>query len=106
MKATRLFYDKALLPDGSTVEMSIWRLPELDPERPHGLKYSLYFGRLGLRIVAYDNERGKGDHKHVEGTELPYRFVSIERLVADFILDVEQARGRFRHEEASKGELP
>ena len=47
--------------------MSIWRLATTHPERPHGLKYSLYYGRPGERIVGYDNEWGKGDYKHIEG---------------------------------------
>jgi hypothetical protein len=65
MKAVRIFYDTALLPDGSIVEMVIWQLPSASPERPHGLKYRLFYGRDGQRIVGYDNERGKGDHKHI-----------------------------------------
>jgi hypothetical protein len=93
MKATRLFYDKTVLPDGGIVEMVIWQLPATDPERPHGLKYSLYFGRGGERIVGYDNERGKGEHRHVRGREMRYRFVSVQKLVADFLADVEKARG-------------
>lgn len=92
MKARRLFYDKTVLPDGGIVEMVIWQLPGVEPERPHGLKYRLYYGRDGERIVAYDNERGKGDHRHVRGRELRYRFVSAEKLVADFLADVEKAR--------------
>ena len=57
-----LFYrDKAVLPDGAIVKMTIWRLPEQTRERPHGLKYSLFYGRAGERIVGYDNEAGKGD---------------------------------------------
>ena len=92
MKAIRLFHDKTSLPDGSIVEMSIWRLPATDPERPHGLKYSLYFGRPGERFVGYDNERGKGEHKHIGGREMRYRFVSVERLVADFLTDVDRVR--------------
>jgi hypothetical protein len=91
MKAKRVFYDKATLPDGSIVEMTIWQLPKQSSERPHGLKYSLFFGRDGLRIVGYDNERGKGDHKHLGHTESPYSFVSVEKLVADFLADVERA---------------
>ena len=91
MKAMRIFYDKAVLPDGSIVEMTIWQLPKLSSERPHGLKYSLFYGRNGLRIVGYDNERGKGDHKHVGEMETRYRFVSVEKLVADFLADVERA---------------
>ena len=51
MKAKRIFYDKAVLPDGAIVEMTIWQLPKPSSERPHGLKYSLFYGRDGLRIV-------------------------------------------------------
>ena len=91
MKAKRLFYDKAVLPDGGVVEMTIWQLPARSAERPHGLKYSLFYGRDGERIVGYDNERGKGDHKHLGATQLPYRFVNVEKLVADFLADVERA---------------
>ena len=86
MKAIRVFHDKTTLPDGAIVEMSIWRIPTVDPERSHGLKYSLYYGQAGERIVGYDNERGKGDHKHFEGRESRYQFVSVEQLVADFFV--------------------
>ena len=91
MKAKQIFYDKAVLPDNSIVEMIIWQLPKPSPERPHGLKYSLFYGYDGLRIVGYDNERGKGDHKHFGEVESHYRFVSVEKLVADFLIDVERA---------------
>lgn len=92
MKARRIFHDKAMFPDGSIVEMTIWQLPEATPERPHGLKYSLYFGHQGERIVGYDNERGKGDHKHIGDAEFPYQFVDVDTLVADFIADIERIR--------------
>jgi hypothetical protein len=42
-------------------------------------------------VVGYDNERGKGDHKHLRGVEVPYRFVDVQTLVADFMADVEAA---------------
>ena len=92
MKATKLFHDKATLPDGSIVEMTIWKLAAANPERPHGLKYSLYYGRADKRLVGFDNERGKGDHKPIGGRELRYRFVSVEQLVADFLADVDSVR--------------
>lgn len=92
MKAKRLFYDKASLPDGSIVEMTIWQLPQATTERAHGLKYRLFYGRHGKRIVAYDNELGKGDHKHIGAVESRYRFVSVEKLVSDFLRDVDKAR--------------
>jgi len=90
MKAARIFYDKAVLPDGFIVEMVIWQLPTSSPERPHGLKYRLYFGRDGQRIVGYDNERGKGDHKHILDVEKRYKFTTPEKLVADFLADIER----------------
>jgi hypothetical protein len=90
MKAHRIFYDKVVLSDGAIVEMTIWRLPTTSTERPHGLKYSLFFGRDGVRFVGYDNERGKGDHKHLGETESRYKFESVEKLVADFLADVER----------------
>jgi Family of unknown function (DUF6516) len=91
-KADRIFYDKAVLPDGGIVEMVIWRVPEPVPPTTHGLKYRLFYGKDGERIVGYDNERGKGDHRHVKGRETAYRFVDPEKLIADFMADVERAR--------------
>jgi len=93
MKAARIFYDKAVLPDGGIVEMVIWKVPEPVPPTTHGLKYRLFYGINGERVVGYDNERGKGDHRHVRGRETSYRFVSAEKLVADFLADVEKVRG-------------
>jgi hypothetical protein len=73
--------------------MRIWRLPEGYGERPHGLKYSLFYGRAGQRIIGYDNERGKGDHRHYREREEPYAFSTPEQMVADFLDDVEPERG-------------
>jgi hypothetical protein len=33
----------------------------------------------------FDNERGKGDHKHIREVETPYVFESVEKLTADFM---------------------
>jgi hypothetical protein len=46
------------------------------------------FGRQAPCVVGYDNETGKGDHKHFGKRELHYRFVDVETLVADFYTDV------------------
>jgi hypothetical protein len=92
MNAVRIFDDKALLPDGSIVEMVIWQLPSASLERPHGLKYRLFYGRDGQRIVGYDNERGKGDHKHIMNAEKRYKFTTVDKLVADFLADIERIK--------------
>jgi len=92
MKATLLFHDKYVYADGEIREMVLWRLPVADSERPHGLKYSLYYGKDGKRIIGYDNERGKGDHRHYGDNEEAYSFESVEKLVQDFQSDVEKER--------------
>ena len=93
MKAIRAFYDRAEYPDGAIVEMSIWIVPDPVPGSSHAFKYSLYYGYPGRRVVGYDNERGKGDHRHVGNREESYPFSSVEALIADFLSDVKRARG-------------
>ena len=39
-------------------------------------------------MVRYDNEAGKGDHKHLGNDELPYQFITVKQLLADFKRDV------------------
>jgi hypothetical protein len=46
----------------------------------------------GPRIVGFDNERGKGDHRHLDGKEQPYTFTTVEQLVEDFIAAVSARR--------------
>ena len=60
---------------------------------PYGLKYSLVYIERGVRIVGYDNERGKGDHRHFDGEETAYCFTDIDNLLEDFRRDVAQWRG-------------
>lgn len=86
--ATLIFRDKLVFSDGAIQEIVIWRLPSIDSERPHGLKYSLFYGKNGKRIVGYDNERGKGDHRHYGANKERYAFTSVEQLMADFEADV------------------
>jgi hypothetical protein len=94
MKARLAFHDKQVLPEGSIVEMKIWQVPKSVPGSTHKLKYSLFYGRPGQRLVGYDNERGKGDHRHLEGKDKPYVFRTPERLVEDFLADVSRLRGK------------
>jgi hypothetical protein len=92
-KARLLFQAKKIYPDGSIKEMVIWQLPGRSIERPHGLKYRLYFGTAsGTCLVRYDNETGKGDHRHFGKQEEPYFFTTVEQLVADFQQDIDRMR--------------
>jgi hypothetical protein len=93
MTAELLFYQRLDYDDGGIVEMKIWRVPSPVPASTHGLKYSLFYGRPGVREVGYDNERGKGDHRPFQGVEAPYTFNGVEQLMADFWRDVHALRG-------------
>ena len=73
---------------GGIVEMVVWRVPKPVPPSEHAFKYRLVFVRAGKRVVGYDNERGKGDHKHLGEREIAYRFVDVDTLMADFLSDV------------------
>lgn len=94
MEAELLYRNKKTLASGAIIEMVVWKLPKPDAERPHGYKYRLYYGREGKRLVGYDNERGKSDHRHYGDCEEPYNFVSVERLLDDFLGDVRQQEAR------------
>jgi hypothetical protein len=85
---------KLVLDDGAIIQIRIWRLPAATRERPHRLKYSLFYGRPGERIVGYDNELGKGDHRHYRDREEPYRLSNYETLIRDFMNDVRKERTR------------
>lgn len=89
MAGQALIRAKEVRDDGSIVEIVVWLLAE--PVRPcsHGYKYRLYYGADGVCRVRYDNERGKGDHRHLGHREKTYEFVSLARLLADFRRDVE-----------------
>ena len=93
MKAELLLHERIDYDDGGIVEMVLWRVPLPVPPSRHWLKYSLFYGRPGVREVGYDNERGKGDHRHLMGTETSYTFTSVEQLMMDFWADVRAARG-------------
>jgi hypothetical protein len=93
MKAKKTFHDRGLFPDGAIIEMTIWALPGSVVGSPHFFKYSLFYGYPGRRVVGYDNERGKGDHRHFDAAEEPYVFSTVEALMADFLADVKRVRG-------------
>lgn len=93
MKATLIYREKFVYSDGAIREMVLWKLPKRTTERPHGLKYRLYYGLAdGTCVVRYDNESGKGDHRHIRDREESYPFRDVESLVADFLKDIASER--------------
>jgi hypothetical protein len=90
MKATLLAHSKEVRDDGSILEVVIWQVPEPLPPSLHLYKYRLFYGWPGREVVRYDNERGKGDHRHADGEEKAYVFVTVEQLLDDFERDVQE----------------
>ena len=94
MKAELIFRDKYVYKDGAIREMVIWQLPKADKERPHRLKYRLFYGFPGTCLIRYDNELGKGDHRHYGDYEEDYTWVSVQQIMNDFKIDIEKLRGK------------
>jgi hypothetical protein len=93
MRARLIFREKFIYADGTIREMVLWQIPEKSVVKPHGFKYRLYYGRAdGTCLVRYDNETGKGGHRHLQGREMAYSFKNVEVLVADFLSDIESVR--------------
>jgi hypothetical protein len=83
---------KDVTTDGAILEVVIWKVPKPVPPTDHGYKYRAVFVVDGVRIVGFDNERGKGDHCHLDGVEMPYAFVGVEQRIEDFIAAVAARR--------------
>jgi len=83
MVANLIYRGKYVYSDGAIREMVLWQLPEKTSEKPYSLKYRLFYGLAdGACVVRYDNETGKGDHRHIRGKEEPYEFRDVETLVS------------------------
>ena len=68
--------------------LTIWRVPQPVPPSAHAFKYRLAYVVGGECVVRYDNERGKGDHRHVGTVTTPYRFdYGEERFITFGLLD-------------------
>ena len=95
MRARLILDSKTVLSDGRIVQRRVWQLPNSTADRPHGLKYNLYCGKDGSTVVRYDNETGKGDHRHVGANEVEeaYGFRSLAQLLIDFETDIIRLSG-------------
>lgn len=78
--------------ENAFVEMVVWRLSSPIAGSRHDFKYRLAFVVNGRCILRYDNERGKGDHKHMGEEEIPYTFTTPQTLLDDFWNDVDNWR--------------
>jgi hypothetical protein len=70
-------------------EIVVWRVPRAVPGSRHRFKYRLALVVDNLCVLRYDNEAGKGDHRHVGDREEAYTFSTPAKLLADFWNDVD-----------------
>ena len=84
--------DRFPLDDHSFVDLVIWRLPQPVRGCSHSFKYRLAYVEKDHCVIRFDNEAGKGDHKHIGRHESLIQFVSIARLYDDFYEEVDQWR--------------
>jgi Family of unknown function (DUF6516) len=92
MAAELLIDERHVLDARAFVEIVVWRLPRQVPGSRHLFKYRLALVVNEVCLLRYDNETGKGDHRHVGAKEARYSFVDPDTLLADFWRDVERLR--------------
>lgn len=80
---TRLIYTEFAF-----AELVLWQLPNPLAGSRHRFKYRLAYVVRGVCVIRYDNEAGKGDHRHVDGTESAYAFTDPDDLIAAFLADI------------------
>lgn len=92
MKAEPLIDERHVLDADTFVEIVVWRLPRSARGSAHRFKYRLALVRNGVCVLRYDNEAGKGNHRHAGNAQERYAFTDSDTLLADFWRDVETWR--------------
>lgn len=90
MKATELFRTRIVYSEKAFAELVLWRVPTPVKGSLHNYKYRLAYVVEGHCVVRYDNETGKGDHRHAGPRVGAYAFTTPEALLADFQRDIER----------------
>jgi hypothetical protein len=88
VKATLLVHHRITHGEQLFAEVVVWVVPRPVAGCTHTYKYRLAFVAKGECVLCYDNEAGKGDHRHAGGSEGKYRFSTLDKLFADFERDI------------------
>ncbi|MFN2375925.1 MAG: DUF6516 family protein [Candidatus Binatia bacterium] len=94
MQAEALLRRRVIVAPDAFVEVVLWRVPKSVAASDHMYKYRLAYVVGGTCVLRYDNERGKGGHRHTGDSETPYRFTTPDQLMRDFEADM----ARWNHE--------
>ena len=88
MNAVELLRRRITFSETAFAELMLWRVPKPVAGSVHEFKYRLAYVVGGVCVVRYDNEVGKGDHRHFGGRESAYTFKTPDKLIADFQRDI------------------
>lgn len=84
MQARLLLRERLAIGENRFAEVVIWQVPRPILGSLHDYKYRLAFVVDEVCVLRFDNEAGKGDHKHIGKTEVPYAFMNPRQLINDF----------------------
>jgi hypothetical protein len=89
MNAKLLLKRKFTDEQGDLFSLVVWAVPKTSLHRD-GVRYRLAFIPRGFQTpaVLYDNHHPKGHHKHLNQVEQSYVYTSVDKLIADFEIDV------------------
>lgn len=88
MKAVELLRQQIPIAEGAFASVVIWQVPRPVPPCTHSFKYRLAYVVNEVCVLRYDNEHGKGDHRHWGDAETPYVFAGLDGLLSDFHADI------------------
>jgi hypothetical protein len=94
VKAVELVRTRIVYSTTAFAELVLWQLSKPLTGCAHRFKYRLAYVACGTCVLRYDNEAGKGDHRHYGRKEGPYLFSDPDKLIADFQADI----ARWNHE--------
>jgi hypothetical protein len=89
MNAELLVDERVKVGETAFAAIRLWRVPTPVQGSAHPYKYRVAFIVEGKCVLRYDNEAGKGDHKHLGESQTGYLFTSPGQLLADFWKDIE-----------------
>lgn len=89
-RARLLLRERRIIGEGRFADIAIWEVPNAVGGSLHPFKYRLAFVVDEICVLRFDNEAGKGDHRHLGDEQIPYDFIDLDRLVNDFWREIER----------------
>ncbi|MEK7702960.1 MAG: DUF6516 family protein [Nitrospirota bacterium] len=92
-----LLHQRIVYSENRFAELVLWQVAQPLAEAKHFFKYRLAYVVNEVCVLRYDNETGKGDHRHWGAKESVYKFSTPEKLLADFQRDIERWNNENSH---------